>query len=66
MPRKAGERLAGSYANFYLPNGGVIAPQFGGEASEADARCASCQGPASQGSVSTFGACCAAWQSLIS
>ncbi|CAL5222373.1 g4727 [Coccomyxa viridis] len=37
-PREAGERLAASYVNFYLPNGGVIAPQFGGEAAEADAR----------------------------
>jgi agmatine deiminase len=25
-PRRAGERLAGSYANFYLANGGVIVP----------------------------------------
>jgi len=25
-PRRAGERLAGSYANFYLVNGGVIVP----------------------------------------
>lgn len=35
---QAGERLAASYVNFYLPNGGVIAPQFGGEAAAADAR----------------------------
>ena len=35
---QAGERLAASYVNFYLPNGGVIVPQFGGEAAEADAR----------------------------
>ncbi|RYH15713.1 agmatine deiminase [archaeon] len=27
--REAGERLAGSYINFYLCNGGVIVPQFG-------------------------------------
>ncbi len=27
--RPAGERLAGSYINFYLANGGVILPQFG-------------------------------------
>ena len=38
MPRQAGGRLAASYVNFYLPNGGVIVPQFGGEAAEADAR----------------------------
>ena len=37
-PRKAGERLAASYVNFYLPNGGAVIPQFGGEAAEADAR----------------------------
>lgn len=37
-PRQAGDRLAGSYVNFYLPNGGVIVPQFGGDASAADAR----------------------------
>ena len=35
---QAGDRLAGSYVNFYLPNGGVIAPQFGNEAAAADAR----------------------------
>lgn len=27
--REAGERLAASYVNFYLSNGGVIVPQFG-------------------------------------
>ncbi|BDA42897.1 Agmatine deiminase [Coccomyxa sp. Obi] len=37
-PRKAGERLAASYVNFYMPNGGAVIPQFGGEAAEADAR----------------------------
>ena len=28
IPRKSGERLAGSYINFYIANGGVIVPQF--------------------------------------
>ncbi len=41
VPRKAGERLAASYVNFYLPNGGAVIPQFGGDATEADARHAS-------------------------
>lgn len=27
--RSVGERLAGSYVNFYLPNGGLVVPQFG-------------------------------------
>jgi agmatine deiminase len=27
-PRRAGDRLAGSYINFYITNGGVIIPQF--------------------------------------
>jgi agmatine deiminase len=26
QPRRAGQRLAGSYVNFYLPNGGVVFP----------------------------------------
>ena len=39
-PRQAGDRLAASYINFYLPNGGIVMPAFGGEAAEADARCA--------------------------
>ncbi|GBF91832.1 agmatine deiminase [Raphidocelis subcapitata] len=34
--RHTGERLAASYVNFYLPNGGVIMPAFG--LPEADAR----------------------------
>ena len=38
-PRPAGTRLAASYINFYLPNGGVVMPAFGGEAEEADKRC---------------------------
>ena len=29
--REAGERLAASYANFYITNGGVLVPQFGDE-----------------------------------
>jgi len=28
LPRQAGDRLAGSYVNAYLANGGVIVPQF--------------------------------------
>ena len=32
--REAGERLAASYVNFYLSNGGVIVPQFGDEADQ--------------------------------
>ena len=39
-PRQAGDRLAASYINFYMPNGGIVMPAFGGEAAEADARCA--------------------------
>jgi agmatine deiminase len=29
MNRKAGERLAASYVNFYIANGAIIAPSFG-------------------------------------
>jgi agmatine deiminase len=29
LPRRAGDRLAGSYINFYIANGGVIVPIFG-------------------------------------
>ena len=29
--RAAGERLAASYVNFYISNGGVVLPQFGDE-----------------------------------
>lgn len=29
LPRREGERLAGSYINFYIANGGVIMPFFG-------------------------------------
>ncbi len=28
QPRQSGQRLAGSYVNFYIANGGVIVPQF--------------------------------------
>ena len=42
-PRQAGDRLAASYANFYIANGGVVMPAFGGEAAEADLRCAHCR-----------------------
>lgn len=34
--RKPGERLAASYVNFYVANGGVVAPAFGGDAASAD------------------------------
>lgn len=33
-PRRAGDRLAGSYVNHYLANGGVVAPVFGVEQDE--------------------------------
>ena len=38
--RKPGERLAASYVNFYVANGGVVAPAFGGDAASADAEAA--------------------------
>jgi len=31
LPRQAGDRMAGSYVNFYFCNGGVIVPTFGVE-----------------------------------
>ncbi|KAJ3679629.1 hypothetical protein LUZ60_017640 [Juncus effusus] len=31
VPRVAGTRLAASYVNFYIANGGIIAPKFGDE-----------------------------------
>ena len=37
-PRVAGDRMAASYANCYVCNGGVVMPAFGGEAAQADAR----------------------------
>ena len=37
-PRPQGERMAASYINFYIANGGVVMPAFGGEADEADER----------------------------
>lgn len=36
VPREAGQRLAGSYINHYVANGGVIVPQFGGKQSKSD------------------------------
>lgn len=36
--REAGERLAASYVNFYISNGGVIVPQFGDEHDKAAVR----------------------------
>lgn len=38
VTRPAGVRLAASYVNFYLCNGGLICAAFGGVAQEADAR----------------------------
>ncbi|EFN59623.1 hypothetical protein CHLNCDRAFT_133066 [Chlorella variabilis] len=35
-PRVAGDRMAASYANYYICNGGVVMPAFGGEAAAAD------------------------------
>ena len=29
LPREEGDRLAASYANFYIANGGVVVPLFG-------------------------------------
>ncbi len=29
MGRDAGTRLAASYVNFYMPNGGIVVPAFG-------------------------------------
>lgn len=36
--REAGERLAASYVNFYIANGGVVVPQFGDENDETAVR----------------------------
>ena len=36
--REPGDRLAGSYANFYIANSAVLVPQFGGENAASDAR----------------------------
>lgn len=41
--REAGQRLAASYVNFYICNGGVIVPAFGGAASQTDAQYATCE-----------------------
>lgn len=34
IPRKEGDRLAASYVNFYIANGGIVAPIFGDPADE--------------------------------
>ena len=36
-PRLAGTRLAASYVNFYIANGGIILPQFGDQKWDAEA-----------------------------
>lgn len=36
VPRIAGERLAASYINHYIANGGVVCPQFGGAQAKSD------------------------------
>ena len=36
--REPGDRLAGSYANFYIANSAVLVPQFGGDNAASDAR----------------------------
>ena len=36
LGRKEGDRLPASYVNFYLPNGGVLVPQFGGDNADRD------------------------------
>ncbi|PNH00858.1 putative agmatine deiminase, partial [Tetrabaena socialis] len=36
VPRIPGERLAASYINHYIANGGIVCPQFGGEQSKSD------------------------------
>lgn len=41
-PRVGGDRMAGSYINFYICNGGVVMPAFGGEAASMDERCVAC------------------------
>ena len=40
--RRAGEQMAASYINFYIANGGIVMPAFGGEAAAADARSILC------------------------
>lgn len=47
--RSAGERLAASYVNFYVANGGVVAPAFGAAAAAADAEAARILGAAFPG-----------------
>lgn len=36
VPREAGQRLAGSYINHYIANGGIVCPQFGGAQTKSD------------------------------
>ncbi|KAG2430345.1 hypothetical protein HYH02_013709 [Chlamydomonas schloesseri] len=36
VPRVPGERLAASYINHYIANGGIVCPQFGGAQSKSD------------------------------
>jgi agmatine/peptidylarginine deiminase len=38
VPRLAGERMAGSYVNFYICNGGVVMPAFGQPEQDAAAK----------------------------
>jgi len=38
VPRERGKRLAASYVNFYLANGGIIAPAFGDKQRDDEAR----------------------------
>jgi agmatine deiminase len=38
VPREPGTRLAASYVNFYIGNGGVVAPAFGDEKWDEEAR----------------------------
>lgn len=36
VPREVGQRLAGSYINHYIANGGIVCPQFGGAQAKSD------------------------------
>lgn len=38
VPREAGTRLAASYVNLYIANGGIVAPAFGDEKWDKEAR----------------------------
>ena len=37
VARAAGDEMPGSYINFYMPNGGIILPQFGDQERDANA-----------------------------